>query len=121
MPIRPENKALYPANWKELRAEVLTRASHACEGSPTYPTCRARNHEPHPVTSSRVVLTIAHLDHNPTNNDLTNLRAWCQRCHVTYDADHHASTAARTRKKRLEQAGQLTLFCLESADALPFV
>lgn len=118
MPIRPENKGRYPKNWKEIRANVLARAEHACEGSPAYPDCRAINHHPHPITGSRVVLTTAHLDHDPTHNDLANLRAWCQRCHVTYDADHHASTAARTRKTHLEQAGQLTLFQQESSDAL---
>lgn len=27
-----------------------------------------------------------------------NLRAMCQRCHLTYDADHHRHTAYATRK-----------------------
>ena len=91
-------------------AATLARARHRCEGSPAFPACRAANHQPHPETGSRVVLTIAHLDHDPTHNEPDNLRAWCQRCHVTFDALHHASTASRTRKKALEQAGQLTLF-----------
>ena len=36
----------------------------------------------------RVVLTIAHLDHDETNHDVTDdrLRAWCQYCHLNYDA-----------------------------------
>lgn len=34
----------------------------------------------------RVVLTVAHLDHQPENCDPENLRAWCQRCHNVYDA-----------------------------------
>lgn len=34
----------------------------------------------------RVVLTVAHLDHQPENCDPSNLRAWCQRCHNAYDA-----------------------------------
>jgi 5-methylcytosine-specific restriction endonuclease McrA len=33
----------------------------------------------------RVVLTVAHLDHQPENCDPENLRAWCQRCHNRYD------------------------------------
>lgn len=107
MPIRPENRGLYPPDWKVLRVSVLERAGHRCEGSPAYPSCRAENHQPHPTTGSRVVLTIAHLDHDPRNSDPANLRAWCQRCHVTYDAAHHASTAARTRQRTLEAAGQL--------------
>jgi hypothetical protein len=44
-----------------------------------------------------VVLTIAHLDHTPENCDPDNLRAWCQRCHLTYDRDHHRQTR-RSRK-----------------------
>jgi hypothetical protein len=33
----------------------------------------------------KVVLTIAHLDHDTTNNDPENLKALCQRCHNRYD------------------------------------
>ncbi|AVA36311.1 hypothetical protein [Cupriavidus metallidurans] len=104
MPIRPENKARYPKNWKrEIRPAILDRAGHCCEGSPAYPDCRARNGEPHPVTGSRVVLTVAHLDHQPENCDPDNLRAWCQRCHLVYDAEHHVETRRRTGEKRNAQ------------------
>jgi len=99
MPIRPENKKLYPANWKEIRARILERAQQCCEGSPRYPHCSAPNGEPHPVTGSKVVLTIAHLDHNPGNNAPANLRAWCQRCHNTYDAPHRAANRRRRRER----------------------
>jgi len=99
MPIKPENRDRYPANWStEVRPAILDRACDRCEGSPAYPDCRARNGLPHPVTGSRVVLTIAHLDHQPENCEPANLRAWCQRCHLTYDAEHHARNAAETRR-----------------------
>jgi len=45
----------------------------------------------------QIVLTIAHLDHQPENSDMGNLRAFCQRCHLRYDARHHAATAQATR------------------------
>lgn len=90
MPIRPENRGLYPENWKAIREEILDRAGNRCEGSPAFPDCRAKNHAPHPTTGARVVLTIAHLDHDPTNNEPGNLRAWCQKCHNTYDAPERA-------------------------------
>lgn len=109
MPIKPENKALYPANWKAIRAEILERAGHKCEGSPAYPDCRAANYAPHPVTGSKVILTIAHLDHDPTNNEHGNLRAWCNRCHLTYDAQHHAQNAALTRQAKRTAQGQAPL------------
>ena len=99
MPIRPEIRHRYPPNWPAVRAQMLARADNRCEGSPAYPQCRAVNYEPHPVTGSRVVLTIAHLDHTPEHNDPANLRAWCQRCHLTYDSKHHAQTAYQTRRQ----------------------
>ena len=36
----------------------------------------------------KVILTIAHLDHDETNHDVTDdrLRAMCQICHLRYDA-----------------------------------
>jgi hypothetical protein len=48
----------------------------------------------------KVVLTIAHLDHTPEHNDPANLRALCQRCHLKYDAEHHAKNARATRRGR---------------------
>jgi 5-methylcytosine-specific restriction endonuclease McrA len=100
MPIKRENLKRYPADWKKIRAAILERAHLACEGSPAYPDCRALDGLPHPVTGATVVLTIAHLDHTPENCDPSNLRAWCQRCHCTYDAKHHARNAAETRRKK---------------------
>jgi hypothetical protein len=43
------------------------------------------------------------LDHAPENcgepGNRPNLKAWCQRCHLTYDAKHHAANAAVTRRR----------------------
>ena len=47
-----------------------------------------------------IVLTIAHLDHTPENNSPENLRALCQRCHLRYDAKHHAGNARETRRMK---------------------
>lgn len=111
MPIRPEEKARYPKDWKAISLEVRERAGWVCEGSPAYPECRAVNREPHPVTGSIVVLTVAHLDHVPENvgepGNRTNLMAWCQRCHLTYDAAHHRKNASASRMKA---RGNLDLF-----------
>ena len=120
MPIRPENRARYPSNWKsEIRPRILKRAGNCCEGSPDFPDCRAPNGwfrnkrtgelsndgevidtwfliDGDPVT--RIVLTIAHLDHIPEHCDDDNLRAWCQRCHLWYDRHHHAETRASTQR-----------------------
>lgn len=52
-----------------------------------------------------VVLTVAHLDHDTTNNVRSNLRALCQRCHLSWDAKHHAKNAAITRRRKIVEGG----------------
>ena len=98
MPIRPENRSRYPSDWPAISRRIRVRAGDRCEGSPAFPDCRAENGKPHPVTGSMVVLTVAHLDHQPENCDDANLRAWCQRCHNVYDAPmRRAGRTARAR------------------------
>jgi hypothetical protein len=133
MPIKPENRGRYPANWVDIRARILTRAGNCCE------QCRVANGDVivrgidkdagtfqrfegdgevyaaddgrllgHCKASeycgnrwTKIVLTIAHLDHVPEHCDDDNLKALCQRCHLAYDAEHHAETARQTRRARL--------------------
>lgn len=85
MPWLKANAHRYGPNWPVLKAAVLARAQGRCEGSPRFADCRAANGRPHPVTGSRVVLTIAHLDRVQEHLSLENLRALCQRCHLTHD------------------------------------
>ena len=85
MPIKPENRCRYPSNWKEIRADILKRAENRCE------FCGIENYAIR-ENGSKVVLTIAHLDHTPENCDYGNLRALCQKCHNRYDAKHRAET-----------------------------
>jgi 5-methylcytosine-specific restriction endonuclease McrA len=99
----PVDYSNYPATWNTIRSTILLRAGYRCEW------CGAENYEPHPVTGSRVVLTVAHLDHDITHNDPANLAALCQRCHLTYDAGLHAQHAAETRRRKREAAGQLAM------------
>jgi hypothetical protein len=63
--------------------------------------CEARHGLPHPITKSIVILTTAHLNHQPEDCDDANLLAGCQRCHLAYDREHHAeSRRARKAKER---------------------
>jgi 5-methylcytosine-specific restriction endonuclease McrA len=101
MPIREENKARYPKDWPQISRAIRGAAGDRCVGSPLFPDCRAENGMPHPVTGSRVVLTVAHLDHTPENCDPSNLRAWCQRCHNAYDAPMRARGVAERRRANL--------------------
>ena len=53
-----------------------------------------------------VQLSVAHLDHDPTNNNLSNLAHLCRRCHLIHDMRHHLATA---RRRRDEEVGQLRM------------
>jgi 5-methylcytosine-specific restriction endonuclease McrA len=103
MPIRPENRARYPKDWA-LRSRFVRfyRARNRCEW------CQAFNGEPHPVTGSRVVLTVAHVhDDRPEASSLLNLAALCQKCHNGHD---HAARRQRRRDRLDTVNGQVMLF-----------
>ena len=51
----------------------------------------------------KIILTIAHLDHDVNNNDFSNLKALCQRCHNRYDVGFR-------KKNRKNKKGMLSLF-----------
>lgn len=125
--------------WKRIRAEILARAENRCEicrvpnrvvvcrgdGDDTgsymledgklfdadtgefYGYRRGSEYVGHFVA---IVLTIAHLDHDPSNSDRSNLRALCQLHHLRLDKHEHARNAAKTRRnKRDARTGQQRL------------
>ena len=51
----------------------------------------------------KIVLTIAHLDHDINNNSYDNLKALCQKCHLNYDKAHHAANSRNTRNSKKKQ------------------
>ena len=129
MPIRPELRALYPPHWRELSSQVrFERAGGRCqrcrrphlalvrclpdgrwfdEQAATWRDRRGRMArwpdlvEATQFRMTRVVLAAAHLDSDPTNNRLTNLRAFCQRCHLLHDRSHHLAQRWITYRRRL--------------------
>lgn len=106
MPIRPENRARYPADWPKISLRIRRdRAGWRCEQiGPDGTRCKARQGEPHPITGSKVVLTTAHLDHTPEHVADHNLLACCQRCHLAYDLEHHRRNAAKRRRQEMATA-----------------
>lgn len=118
MPIRPENRDRYPTNWPAISRRIKELADWACECDGrcgwrncasienTSIQCKATQGEPHPITGTTVVLTVAHLDHTPEHCDDDNLMAMCQGCHLSYDRQHHAETARATREAARLAAGQ---------------
>ncbi|MCJ2069165.1 hypothetical protein MKK75_10175 [Methylobacterium sp. J-030] len=111
MPISAANQKLYPGGsirspeWRAIRDTILKRARFHCEGTSRVFECRAVHGDPHPETGKRVVLTIAHLDHDPRHNDPGNLRALCQRCHNRWDKSHRTANARATRQRKAIQLG----------------
>lgn len=152
MPVKPENRALYPANWPEIRAAIRERAGMQCEHrdpenqrrckarqyavgrwvtadrwrlpvgfehlqrrelrwdaieqAATFKEARQRAAEidfdageegPKPIV---IVLTVAHLNHDPTDCSPENLALMCQRHHLAHDHEHHRANAQATRRAR---------------------
>jgi len=100
----PCNYKLYPPNWfSEIRPRILARANNRCE------FCGVPNYAPHPATGARVILTIAHLDQDISNNADSNLAALCQRCHNRHDQPHRIRHRPTNKRRRQERRGQLVL------------
>jgi len=110
----PFKRERYPANWPEISLRIREREGWRCKW------CGAENGRPHPVTGSKVVLTVAHLGvpkpdgtpgdkHNKMDVRDENLAALCQRCHLNFDCDEHKQNAARTRRNNIIASGQLEL------------
>jgi 5-methylcytosine-specific restriction endonuclease McrA len=108
MPIRPEMRARYPKDWK-LRSRFVRfyRAKNRCEW------CGAENYQPHPVTGSSVILTVAHVhDDRPEASSLLNLAALCNKCHLDHDREMHKKNRRINKLKKAEEHGQLSFFGL---------
>ncbi len=85
----------YHPDWHSISKFIrFERAQNKCE------KCGCENYKPHPITGSYVVLTVAHIDHDKTNNDPVNLGAWCQRCHLKHDLQHHIANRKYGRKHK---------------------
>lgn len=130
MPIRPENRHLYPPNWVEISTNVKKEAGWRCEVCGVQHNAQGfwiedefwtlqeifnklndegvdvlgDNDIPMDKKPIKIVLTTAHLDHDPTNCERSNLKAMCQRHHNRYDAEHRKQT-----RKDTKLTGQLML------------
>lgn len=97
MPIKPENKHLYPPNWRALSHYIrFVRAKGRCESCSV---CHGQRRLLTPQHGA-VILATAHLDQNPRNNRHSNLRALCQECHLAHDRQDNAQRARWTRVLR---------------------
>lgn len=93
----PINYKDYHPKWKLISKLIrFNRANNRCEW------CGAENKQPHPITGSKVVLTVAHIDRDRNNNKFHNLAALCQRCHLNHDRE--TSIASRRYGKKYNYA-----------------
>jgi hypothetical protein len=92
------NPADYPANWRNIVAEIRSRSRNLqgkeqCECEGECRTHKGRCDEingewpKHRRRKGKVTirLTIAHLCHTPKCDDRSHLRAMCEPCHLIYD------------------------------------
>lgn len=104
----PFDRSRYGKTWPATSAQIRERSGGQCECSGECSKhadrCTARNKEEHPITGGIVVLTVAHLDHDPRPDDHNpeRLRAMCQRCHNAYDQPVRKAHARETRKRKKE-------------------
>lgn len=112
----PWDRKKYPKNWPKVVAEIAARSQGQCEctgecglhkttGGPR--RCEERNGQPAKWAKGKIVLTTAHLCHNPRCTRRKHLKHMCQRCHLRYDVQLHKQHR-RERKER--ETGQRRLW-----------
>jgi hypothetical protein len=80
----PMQRELYPDNWEEMALAAKVAANWTCQ------RCGARRGDRQINRHGqlrKVVLTTAHLNHDPWNPD-AELEVMCWPCHARYDAAH---------------------------------
>jgi hypothetical protein len=93
----------YPADWRQISRNTIAAAGNRCE------LCFVPNHSiivrqkygwiSDPVIikasiiygakSTKIILTVHHIDGNKRNNSKHNRIALCQRCHLRLDREKH--------------------------------
>lgn len=81
--------------YQDTDGNIYCARTSECIGSDYVGTVHPTN------TFIKVILTIAHLDQDVTNNDYSNLRALCQKCHLSHDEMQHRLNSRETRKNKL--------------------
>jgi 5-methylcytosine-specific restriction endonuclease McrA len=118
--------SIHSKEWKAIRSDILKRAEHKCERCmvPNHKrVLRPDLHNTYIMVDTGmtfdadtgellqytrgsempygrfvdIVLTTAHIDQDPKNNDPSNLLALCQQCHNRLDAPFRKVNAANTR------------------------
>ena len=124
--VMPIIRARYPKNWDSLALQIKHEAKWCCQQcqrpcrQPSEPLAtfqqrverwrQAQTPQPakYEVAPRRYLLTVAHLDQQPSNQDPINLKALCTVCHLQFDSQFRA----KQRRLKAEFLGQL---CIDDA------
>lgn len=119
MPIKDKSK--YPPDWKQIRQRILEREGHCCKAcgvenyaigyrdykgewndieQSTYGDVIADFARENGYKVIKIVLTVAHLNHDTSDNRDENLAALCQLHHLRHDVDHHKNNSRSTLEKK---------------------
>jgi ssDNA-binding Zn-finger/Zn-ribbon topoisomerase 1 len=132
----PIDKSKYPANWDSISLNVRTEANWKCErcgiANKTIiqrkekggwveilivknaegfneSTAEMKVGKLKMLGLTKIVLTVAHLDQDTTNNERSNLAALCQKCHLNHDVKQHAASRMYGRNHRENHQQKLAL------------
>lgn len=128
----PMERRRYPPDWDAIARQVKQQANWTCQACDR--PCRRPGEDVKEFCDrvatrddrwglkgvdgtyrlGRFVLTVAHLDQTPSNNDPANLKALCPACHLKHDAPYRQANAYAKRERR----GQLNLIQPHSATPL---
>jgi hypothetical protein len=100
----PMDYSKYPENWNEIALAVKIEADWQCECCGKQ--CRRPGEQ---FDTHKRTLTVSHKNHIESDCRRENLTASCAPCHLKYDAQHHAASAAQTRREKADK-NQLFLF-----------
>ena len=116
----PINYSKYPPNWKDvIRPRILARDHYKCKWCQlphravgyrdergNFVICDEFMEDWAKKVKKRVFtifLTVAHLNHDPSDNADENLAALCQKCHLNYDRPVNIAKRRRRRKDALKK------------------
>lgn len=120
MPIKKENRARYPKNWKsEIVPRIRARSENRCECTGQCGFSHNNSEDNRCINLDgtmapraegglfKIVLTVMHLNHTPEDCADDNLLHGCQGCHLRYDQkdNQRKSRVTRFRKQGQEDFG----------------
>lgn len=119
----PIIRARYPENWEAIALRIKHEANWCCQQcqrpcrQPSEPLANflkqvqhwRRQRTPRPAkfeeAPRRYLLTVAHLDQQPSNQAPSNLQALCTVCHLQFDSRFRA----KQKRLKAEFFGQLSI------------